>query len=174
MGHIALGFSFLEDTARNIIVLLAGARPEVRNIMAAELSFRQKLDALGSLALHALPLAAEASEMQILQEQIEEFISICRRSEALRNTYLHSSYADGGGMRSKISAKGPRGLKIHFEPVDAAPQLDVAEFIAYAGGELENLPILLGIADEVSGGADFVTYAKHGSVVASFSFGRIA
>lgn len=37
--------------------------------------------------------------------------------------------------------------------------------------ELESLPLLLGLADLVSGGADYVSYSKEGSVIATFGFG---
>jgi hypothetical protein len=43
MGRIALSFSFMEDTARNMILVLSGAQLEVGRILTAELSFRLKL-----------------------------------------------------------------------------------------------------------------------------------
>jgi hypothetical protein len=173
MGRIALGFSFLEDTARNVILLLSGTGAEIGHILAAELSFRQKLDVAASLARHLLRGLAEPTEqLDALEENIEELIWICRRSEELRNTYLHSSYT--GRERAKHSAKGHYGLRVHRESVDAALLLDVADFIVHAGMELEGLPLLLGIADTVGGADDSIAYVKNGSVVATFRFGEVA
>ena len=112
MGHIALGFSYLEDTARNVIVLLSGADFKVTSVMVAEMSFRQKLNVSASLARHigsTLSCSSSGLNHAELDLCIGELIKTCQRAEELRNTYLHSSYA--GLERAKISAKAD-GLKI--------------------------------------------------------------
>jgi hypothetical protein len=172
MGRIALAFSFLEDTARNVLLLLSGTKNEIGNILAAELSFRQKLDVTASLARQTLGSLATPTEQLNAQEDIQELVSMCRRSAELRNTYLHSSYA--GRERAKLSARGHDGLRVHRESVDAALLLDVADFITYAGMELECLPLLLGVADNVSATEHSIVYLKDGSVVATFKFGEVA
>jgi hypothetical protein len=172
-GHLALGFSFLEDTAHNVIVLLSGTKSEIGHIMAAGLSFRQKLDVLGSLAHHHLGvLNTTAEHLDYLEEIIGEMLWICRRAEELRNTYLHSSYS--GPKRAKFSAKADRGLRVHLESVNSALMLDVSDFIVSAGMELEGLPLLLEIADTVGGNDEYISYEKNGSVVATFRFGEVA
>ncbi len=175
IGKIALNFSYLEDTARNIIVLLSKADSKVGHIMTAELSFRQKIDVLASLVRHLLPTLSESRDglsTPEVQEALRELLLVGHRAEELRNTYLHSSYA--GLERSKFSAKAKHGLRVHREKVDPALLLDVADFIATVGMDLEGLPLLLDLADSVTGGADFVTYSKDGTVLATFEFGRIA
>src|ERR1700722_1006053 len=166
IGRVALGFSFLEDTARNVIVLLSAADSKVGHIMTAELSFRQKIDVLASLVWHRLPMMAESDRSlnnPETKEHLKELILICRRAEELRNTYLHSYYA--GPERLKLSAKAKHGLKVHRETVDAGLVLDVADFIVYVGTELEGLPLILGLADIVGGAEDWISYSKEDGTV---------
>jgi hypothetical protein len=169
IGRIALGFSYLEDTARNVIVLLSGAHPEIGNVMVAELSFRQKLNVLGSLVRQRIHPSSVTSNAPDAESHVDELLNLCHRAEELRNTYLHSSY--DGSERAKLSAKARHGLRIHREHVDSALLLDVADYIVYAGMELESLPILVDVADLVTGGPGFLSYSKNGSIVATFKFG---
>jgi hypothetical protein len=170
MGRIALSFSFLEDTARNVIMLLAGTEFRVGCILTAELSFRQKLNALASLIKQQLLTLAAKEQRPQIEEQTRELLALCWSSDDLRNTYLHSSYSLEA--RAKLTAKWKQGLRIHVEPVDSALLLDVADFIADSGMELEFLPMLLGIADRVSSHGDSLSYSKNGSVIATFQFGE--
>jgi hypothetical protein len=170
IGRIALGFSFLEDTARNMIIMLAGADFSVGCIMTAELSFRQKLNVLASLIKQQLPALVADEDRAVIEEQTNELLALCWRSEELRNTYLHSSYTRR--ERAKITAKSKHGLRIHVESVDSGLLLDVADFIVDSGMELESLPMLLGIADLTSGGGDYVSYSLNGSVIKTFRFGE--
>lgn len=170
MGKIALGFSFLEDTARNMITMLAGADFTVGCIMTAELSFRQKLNVLSSLIKQQLPTLVAADDRAAIEEQCDEVLTLCWRSEELRNTYLHSSYARQ--ERAKMTAKAKHGLRIHVEAVDSGLLLDVADFIVDSGMELESLPMLLGMADQSTGGADYVSYSLNGSLIKTFRFGE--
>jgi hypothetical protein len=56
--------------------------------------------------------------------------------------------------------------------VDSGLLLDVADFIGDTGMQLENLPMLVGLADSASGGDDYVSYFKNGSLVTTFRFGE--
>jgi hypothetical protein len=170
MGRIALSFSFLEDTARNMIMMLAGTDFSVGCIITAELSFRQKLNVLASLIKQLLPSLVVAEDRTMIEEQTNELLALCWRSEELRNTYLHSSYARQ--ERAKMTAKSKHGLRIQVEPVDPRLLLDVADFIVYSGMELESLPMLLGMADLTTGGDDYVSYSRDGSVIKTFRFGE--
>jgi hypothetical protein len=170
MGRIALGFSFLEDTARNTIIMLAGTEFGTGCIMTVELSFRQKLNALASLIQQQIPILVPVEDREVIKDQLKELLKLCWRAEELRNTYLHSSYARH--ERAKITAKSKQGLSLHIEPVDSGLLLDVADFIGDTGMQLENLPMLVGLADSASGGDDFVSYLKNGSLVTTFRFGE--
>ena len=167
IGRIALAFSCLEDTARNLIVFLAGTDRRTGHTLVAQLSFRRKLEILESLVVHRL----ESSSDVDLKEQIGEMFVLCRRSEELRNTYLHSSYTNT--LRVKFSAKAKRGLSVHKEPVNPALLLDVADFIGCAAGEIEGVPILLGFADTMRAGRDYISYYKGDIEVTTFRFGEV-
>lgn len=167
MGRIALGFSFLEDTTRNLIVLLSRTDRGTGYTLVAQLSFRQKMDVLQSLVSHDL----ESSTDEELKEQIGEMFVLSRRAAELRNSYLHSSYA--GTLRAKFSARSKRGLTVIKEQVSPALLLDVADFIVYAAMEIEGIPMVLGYADSTRAGADHVSYLKGDSVVATFRFGEV-
>jgi hypothetical protein len=170
MGRIALGFSFLDDTARNMIIMLAGTDFSVGCIMTTELSFRQKLNVLSSLIKQQLPALVADENRVVIEDQTNELLKLCWRSEELRNTYLHSSYARQ--ERAKMTAKSKHGLRVHVEPVDSGLLLDVADFIVYSGMELESLPMMLGMADLTTGGDDYVSYSQNGAVTKTFRFGE--
>ena len=170
MGRIALGFAFLEDTARNMIVMLAGTDFSVGYILTTELSFRQKLNVLASLIKQQLPALVTEENRVVIEDQTNELLKLCWRSEDLRNTYFHSSYARQ--ERAKMTAKSKYGLRIHVEPVDSSLLLDVADFIVYCGMELEILPMILGLADSTTSGVNYVSYSLNGAVIKTFRFGE--
>jgi len=167
VGRIALGFSYLEDTATNVIILLSGTEEQVGRLLTTDQSFRQKLDAVGALTHHHLLRASTEPGDESAAEEALEILFLCRRSEELRNTYLHSSY--NGGIRVKASAKGRRGFRVVRETVSASLLLDVADFIGESACLLEGLPLILGLADTVGGTGDRVVYTKNGAVVREFS-----
>jgi hypothetical protein len=175
MGRIALNFSDLENTASIVIVLLSGTEPEVGHILAAELSFRQKIDVLASLARRRSAVLTNLSVRPIDDnEYVTDIVRMCRQAEELRNTYLHSSYGDRRRERAKLSAKAKHGLRVHREQVDAGVLLDVADYIAMVAAELEGMPMNFDIADSVSGGGDTVTFSKDGHLVATFKGGKVS
>jgi hypothetical protein len=171
MGRIALNFSDLENTSSIVIVLLSSTDPEVGHILAAELSFRQKIDVLASLARQRSAVLSNTSVRPADDDEyITDIVRMCFQAEQLRNTYLHSSY--GNRERVKLSAKAKNGLRVHREQVDAGVLLDVADYIAMVAGELESVPMSLDIADLVSGGGDSLLFSKDGRLVARFELGK--
>jgi hypothetical protein len=169
MGRIALGFSDLEDMIRNVIVLLLACDAKVGSIVAAELSFRQKIDLMASLFRHRLPTFVPMQQQQDVEAEFDEIVHMCRRAEELRNSYLHSSYSARG--RVKITAKARQGLQVNIEPVGSSILLDVADFMAHVANIVEGLPLVIGLADEVTGSLDSLTYLKGKQVVAQFKLG---
>jgi hypothetical protein len=169
MGRIALGFSDLEDMIRNVIVLLLACDAKVGSIVAAELSFRQKIDLMASLFRHRLPTFVPMEQQQEVEAEFDEIVHMCRRAEELRNSYLHSSYSGRG--RVKITAKARHGLQVNIEPVDSSILLDVADFMAHVANIVEGLPLVIGLADEVTESPDSLTYLKGKHVVAQFMLG---
>ena len=176
IGGIALAFSELEDATRNVILLLSGTDRKAAHIMTAQLSFRQKLDVLASLVKLRVETVVQ-DERAATKEHSAEIMSICHRAEEMRNAYIHSSYSDERrkrAFRAKFSARERHGFKISLERLDTSLLLDVCDYIMCAAEEVESIPLLLGIADTVSGGGtDRLQYLKNDLVVAEFSFGQV-
>lgn len=178
IGLITLAFSELEDAIRNVVLLLSGRDRKAAHIMTAQLSFRQKLDVLASLMKLRVEAVAEEKERLVIEGHSAEIMSMCQKAEELRNTYIHSSYADRGRrdkrvFRAKFSARAKRGFKISLEKLDTSLLLDVSDYLMCAANEVEFIPLLLNIADTQSGVGNQLQYLKNGSVVAEFSFGQV-
>jgi hypothetical protein len=173
LGRIVLAFSILEDTTRIMILILANIEPMVGQIFAAELSFRQKIDVMGSLLHHRAFHSNESTNHAETRDQITELLALCRQAEELRNTYLHSSYSYSGQTRAKMSAKSKHGLRVQIESINPSLLLDVADYIVYAASGLETLPLPLDIADTVTDGEDFISYSKNETVIAKYKFGEV-
>jgi hypothetical protein len=171
MGRIALNFSYMEETARNVILLLSGAQAEVGRILTVEMSFRLKLEAVGSLTHYHLQRMTDAARRGLVQEELTELLSLCQKSEDLRNIYFHSSYALDR-TRNKTTAKRKHGLKTTSEPVDSALLLDAAEFIYETAAELRGLPLSLGLADAVIDDGSLITYTMNGEELAMYQLGK--
>jgi hypothetical protein len=171
IGRITLSFSFLEEMARNIILCLCNSNGDIGGIMTAELSFRKKTDALGSLARYHVSKLPQDTNSTRIGEQLAELITLCQKSEELRNTYLHSSYGMKS-VRTKITSKAKHGLRTTVERVDSALLLDIADFIFETGAELRGIPLILGLADVMYENGDGITYEKSGRVIASYDYGK--
>lgn len=178
IGLVTLAFSELEDAIRNVILLLSGTDRKATHIMTAQLSFRQKLDVLASLVKLRVETVAGKKERSVMQEHSAEIMSMCQKAEELRNTYIHSSYADRRRrdkrvFRAKFSARAKQGFKISLEKLDTSLLLDVSDYLMCAANEVEAIPLLLDIADTQSGFGNQLQYLKNGSVVAEFLFGQV-
>jgi hypothetical protein len=162
LGRIALAYALLQDGVCELIHLLIGADPTSSSIITAELSLRQRLDLFGALARSRI----DSIGSQEGTERLGEFLQRCRRAGELRNTYMHSSYAQG--TRTKTTARGAQGLRLRTEPVDSALLLDVADFISEAALICQEVPVDLGIADSFIENGETVTYSL-GSIVVGTS-----
>jgi hypothetical protein len=169
LGRIVSGFSFLEDSVRNVICLLLNASDtRVGQIVCAGIGFRQKLDVMASLVRHRLD-SVTPDDGEFVSEWFPELLVVCSRAEQLRNTYIHSSYL--GQQRAKTTIRGPQGLRTVVEAATSGQMLDVADYIVGVGMEVEGLPMLLGIADTVSGNGTRLRYTLADKEVATFFFG---
>jgi hypothetical protein len=171
MGSIAFHFADMEEAARHMIVLLAGLQSDVGRIITAEMSFRLKLEVLGSLINLRIQGIADPVAREEIREETAELLAICQKSEDMRNTYFHSSYSLDR-IRTKTTAKRKHGLRIVTEKVDSALLLDVADFICESAHELMALPLILQIADGLTDDGSKIVYSKDGLEVASVEIGR--
>ncbi len=166
LGNVVLNFSYLEGSVSNVVVLLMGGDTDMARIALAEVSFRTKLDMLGSLARFRLSINSDIRDSRVTHEWVRELIQLCRKAETLLNTFLYSSYS--ADVRSKTTAKARRETLNGTSTVDPSLALDVADFIAYAGMSVEGSPMAFGLADQVSCQGEFVEYTMEGKVVATF------
>ena len=171
MGSIVRHFASMEEAARHMIVLLAGLQPDVGRIMTAEMSFRLKLEVLGSLIHLRIQGTADPVAREDIREETAELLAICQKSEDMRNTYFHSSYSLDR-IRTKTTAKRKHGLRVVTEEVDSVLLLDVADFISESAHELMALPLILEIADYLSESDSRIVYSKDGVQVAFVNIGK--
>ena len=165
-GMIARNFSLLEDMVRGMIQIFMGGETLVATIATAEMSFRQSVDVMGSLARYRIGALAESHRQDSL-ELLDEVLQLCRKSEELRNTYLHSSY--GMDVRVKTTAKASHGLRTRSESIDSALLLDVADFISETAWICQELPVDIRFVDEASGNGDTMDFFRDGKLAASFT-----
>lgn len=156
-GMMGLNFTYMEDAARRLIILLAGMEPSVGAIMTAELSFRGKMEAVGALGLLCASRITIEEERLAAEKELRDLLTICQQAEDLRNSYFHSFYALDG-TRTKITAKRKHGLRSTVEQTDSGTLLDVADFIMEAATKVDDLPLYLRIADRVEGDGKAIRY----------------
>lgn len=166
-GRIALSYSLLEDMVRGMIQIFMGGEQNISEIVTVEMSCRQLVDALGALGRHRIDGIVEESERETAYEVLDEVLRLCRKSEELRNTHLHSSY--GPDLRVKTTAKASQGLRVKAEAVDAGLLLDAADFISETAWICQELPIEIGFADSADGDGDTLRYFRNRELVGSFT-----
>src|SRR4029453_18466984 len=71
VGRVALGFSFLEDTASNMIAMLAGFDAVVGFIVTAQLVFLPKLNVLSALIKQVLPALVAPEHRTVIEDQTD-------------------------------------------------------------------------------------------------------
>lgn len=167
LGNIVEGFSFLERTLSNVIILLLGVTNEIGDIITAELSYRNKLNLLSSLFQHKLTEYKKVHSD--VETQFKELLSLCNKAEGLRNQIIHSNYV-ANQFRIKITAKAKKGLVKNIEKITPDRLLDIADFIVYVGMNVEEFPLVLGIANRVGGAAMNITYSKGDKIIKKFNF----
>jgi len=166
LGRVIVGFSFLEQTLSNVIILLLGVTNEIGNILTAELSYQNKINLFPSLFKHNIETFKNVHNN--IETQFKELLSLCNKAEELRNQIIHSSYV-ANRYRIKVTAKAKKGLDKNIEEVNPDYLSDIADFIVSVGMNVEEFPLVLGLADQVGGDAKDTTYSKGNKVIKKFS-----
>lgn len=139
LGRITFSFGYIEDEVSNAIVKLTKTNKKIGNIIVAELSFKNKLNLLGSL-FHFYNKTHNFNSFFANQEEtFGELLKACFKCEELRNQILHSSFEFNSGeiLRKKITAKAKNGLKTINEKIDSGYLLNVADYIYETGAHIE-------------------------------------
>lgn len=166
LGSIVEGFSFLERTLSNVIILLLDVTNEVGNIITAELSYKNKINLFSSLFKNNIDIFKKVQSD--IETQFKELLSLCNKAEEIRNQIIHSSYV-ANRYRVKVTAKAKKGLNKHVEEVNPDYLLDIYDFIVNVGISVEEFPVVLGLADTISASAEDVTYSKNNKIIKKFS-----
>jgi hypothetical protein len=128
-----VSFSELEDRLSEAIDSLIGGNDGTGSIVAAELSFRAKVNLFASLVRHRADgryfTVPDAAVSEVLQELCNNIF----KAEELRNAVLHSSWieldmSDGKVVRRKATAKSKHGFRVTEEEIGSGYLLDVVEF----------------------------------------------
>lgn len=140
IGKITVVFGLIEDSLAAIIgsIVTVGSRPrELGMIVTAELSFRQRIDALSSLLLFCL---GKENEYVAQFEHIRRLLS---HAQEERNKVVHSVWAkqfcSGDAhavIRMKSTAKQKRGLRTDFISMGLEDLRQLTESVGEAYGKL--------------------------------------
>jgi len=166
LGSIVEGFSFLERTLSNVIILLLDVTNKVGNIITAELSYKNKINLFSSLFKNNIDIFKKVHSD--IETQFKELLSLCNKAEEIRNQIIHSSYV-ANRYRVKVTAKAKKGLNKNVEEVNPDYLLDIYDFIVNVGISVEEFPLVLGLADMVSASAEDITYSKNNKIIKKFS-----
>jgi hypothetical protein len=132
LGHVSVGFSWLEQSLEEHIAELAGLSPSVAPALTAELSFKTKVSVLSSLVRLRLPLRKFNADPEDPAAVWEDMVRMLFECENLRNKLLHSHWLprDAPVMRrTKTTAKAAQGIRVSSEDLSADYLLNVYDYI---------------------------------------------
>jgi hypothetical protein len=132
LGHVVVGFSWLEDSLAGHISTLSGLRTDLAPALTAEMSFKNKVAALSSLVKLRCMSQNPDEDLETNNDMWKDIVGMVFTAEAMRNTLLHSHWTLPGQKslkRTKITAKASQGIRIKSEDHDAGYILDVYDYI---------------------------------------------
>lgn len=132
LGHVIIGFSWLEKTLEENIVALAKLSPKLAPAIISELSFKVKVSVLSSLVQVNPPLRTFNCGSEDKDEVWNDILRMLFECEALRNKIVHSHWSAQRGnkiRRTKVSAKASKGVSVASEELTADYLLDVYDYI---------------------------------------------
>lgn len=134
IGETVIYFQELDEQLCTAISFLLQRGDEVGRIVTAELSFKGKVNLIGSLFRQERPESANLGEMR-------ELLAACFQIEERRNQIVHSLWrtAEPGLTRSKYTARAKHGLR-REESVISVAEIDAiwahCGFLAHSVDEL--------------------------------------
>jgi hypothetical protein len=142
LGHVIVGFSWLEESIEKHIAALAQASPTVAPALTSELSFKMKVSVLSSLVRIQPPLRAFNVGTEKTQDVWADIVKMLFASEELRNQLLHSHWltvANKSNLlrRTKTTAKAARGVHVVSEDLTSEYIIDVYDYILIVESVLE-------------------------------------
>jgi len=132
LGHVTVGFSWLEQSLERHIADLARVSPVIAPALTAELSYRTKVSVLSSLVRILPPLHAFNAGSENTLEVWADIAKMLFSCEELRNTLLHSHWQPSIGretlLRTKTTAKASHGVRAISEELTADYLLDAYDY----------------------------------------------
>jgi hypothetical protein len=134
IGHIFIGFSWLEESLERHIHALGNIHPSVAPILTAELSFKGKVAVLSGLVLLKPALRQFNVGSESTDEVWRDFTRMLCQCEELRNRVAHSHWSlprREAILRTKRTSKPTRGLHVASEAMDSGHLLDIYDYILH-------------------------------------------
>ena len=132
LGHVTIGFSWLEQSLEKEIALLAKLSSKVAPAFTSELSFKVKVGVLSSLVRIEPPLRDFNHGSEDKTEMWNDIVRMLFECEALRNKIIHSEWSLPTGnkiQRRKTTAKAKKGVSTSSEELSSKYLLDVYDYI---------------------------------------------
>lgn len=136
LGHVTVGFSWLEKSLDNHISDLAKLSPEIAPALTAELPFKTKVSVLSSLVRHQPPIRNFNCDSEDPAEIWDDILKMLYTCEDHRNRLVHSHWSQhwsqqiaGKIQRTKTTAKAKHGIRVTSETLTAGYLLDVYDYI---------------------------------------------
>ncbi len=132
LGHVFVGFSWLEQSLDRHIAELGQLSPAIAPAFTAELSFKTKVSILSSLVKAEPPLRQFNVGADDPSEVWKDFVRMLFECEDLRNKLSHSHWSLSAGtmiQRTKTTAKAARGIHVSCEDLSSKYLLDVYDYI---------------------------------------------
>lgn len=115
LGELVVAFSGLEETLRSSIMVLAGDRVILADVLTSGLSFSVLVEKWGALYHEYYP---DAESHELVRAVCGELAEV----NSARNTLIHSLWmpddSSGGWRRQKVTAQFRRGLHYHVTHVE--------------------------------------------------------
>ena len=132
LGHVTVGFSWLEKSLENHIATLAHLPPAMAPALTAEMSFKTKVSVLSSLIRFQPPIRAFNCGIEDPSDVWDDILKMLSACEQHRNRLIHSHWGCKNGekiQRTKTTAKAAHGIRVSSEVLTSYYLLDVYDYI---------------------------------------------
>jgi hypothetical protein len=132
LGHVFIGFSWLEQSLERHVAELAKLGPSVAPALSTEMSFESKVAVLSNLVRLQLPLRKFNTGTEDSNEVWGDFLRMLSECEKLREKFLHDCLSPCEGEPScltRTTVSASRGVIVMSEDLTADHLLDAYDYI---------------------------------------------
>lgn len=149
LGQVLIAFSVLERNLSEVVTILLDLSPDMGQIVTAEQSFRGLVNLMSSIVKYKTERGDFNIDSDESYKEIQEILKLCFKAEEHRNQVVHSRYMLDQ-FRIKTTAKAKHGLRTTSESVSSESILDISDFISNVAIGVEEIPIILNVADSIN------------------------